>query len=208
MKTLAILPVKNLNQSKSRLSPAMNRQQRESLTSHLLRRTIGILKVARGIDDILLVSRDEKVSALALSENVRFLSERGTGLNQALEQATRWSVEYQYSAILILPLDLPLLTEEDIDSMLRMSHGMGEIVIIAPDQELQGTNALLVKPPGTLTYQFGLGSFQCHCQQFRDRNIESRIYRSAGTGFDLDSPLQYQSILPANLAEFNSCRKP
>lgn len=207
MKTLAILPVKNLNQSKSRLSPAINRQQRESLTSHLLRRTIGVLKTARGIDDILLVSRDEKICALALTENVRFLSEQGTGLNQALEQATRWSVDHRYSAILILPLDLPLLTSEDVDSILSMSHGTGEIVVIAPDQEMRGTNALLVKPPGTLTYQFGLGSFRRHCQQFRDKNIENRIYRSAGTGFDLDSPSQYQSILTANLAEFNSCLK-
>ena len=208
MKTLAILPVKNLNQSKSRLSPAINRQQRESLTSHLLRRTIRILKTARGIDDILLVSRDKKICALALSENVRFLSERGAELNQALEQATRWSVEYQYSAILILPLDLPLLISEDIDSILRISHGMEKIVVIAPDQEMRGTNALLVKPPGIMAYQFGLSSFQCHCQQFSDRNIKSRIYRSAGTGFDLDSPWQYQSILPTKLVEFNSCLKP
>ena len=92
--------------------------------------------------------------------------------------------------------------------MLSMSRGVGEIVVIGPDQEMKGTNALLVKPPGILTYQFGLDSFQYHCQQFTDRNIESRIYRSVGTGFDLDSPLQYQSMLPANLAEFNSCRKP
>ena len=208
MKTLAVLPVKNLNQSKSRLSPAMNRQQRESLTSHLLRRTIVILKTAGGIDDILLVSRDKKICALALSESVQFLSERGTGLNQALEQATRWSIEHGYSAVFILPLDLPLLTKKDIDSMLDMSHETGEIVVIAPDQEMRGTNALLVKPPGILTYQFGRGSFQCHCQQFRDRNIESRIYQSTGTGFDLDSPWQYQSILPSKLAEFNSCLKP
>lgn len=207
LKTLAILPVKNLSQSKSRLSHEINRQQRESLTSYLLRRTLGILKSARGVEDILLVSRDEKVRSLAEKEKVRFLQEQGTGLNQALEQATRWSIEQHYAAILVLPLDLPVLTKEDVDAIIDMGNEMGESIVIAPDQEMKGTNALMIKPPGILDYQFGLDSFHRHCQQVQDRHIDHRVYRSAGIGFDLDSPSQYQSILRANLTELNLCRR-
>jgi len=208
LKTLAILPVKNLSESKSRLSTEMNREQRESLTAYLLKRTLDILKSVNGIDDILLVSRDEKVNSIAKREKTRFLSEQGTGLNQALEQATDWAVEQDYSAILILPTDLPFLTEEDIEAIIGIGEATGQIAVIAPDRDMKGTNALMIKPPGILKYQFGPDSFRRHCQLVSDRHIDSRIYRSMGTGFDLDSPSQYHSILQANLPEFNLCQKP
>lgn len=207
MSNLAILPVKNLSQSKSRLSCEMNRQQRESLTFNLLRRTLGILKSSKYIDDILVVSRDARIRSMAETENVLFLQEQGTDLNQALEQATRWSIAQHFSSILILPLDIPFLTKEDIDSITKMGNEKREIVIIAPDQEMKGTNALLVKPPGILQYQFGWESFRCHWQQTRDRHIANRIYYSAKIGFDVDFPSQYRSMVQGDLPGFNLCQR-
>ena len=208
MSILAILPVKNLSQSKSRLSHEMNRRQRELLTFSLLKRTLGILKSSKCIDDILMVSRDVKICSMAEMEKVLFLQERGTALNQALEQATGWALEQHFSAILILPLDIPFLTKEDIDSIVEMGNEMREIVVIAPDQEIKGTNALFVKPPGILQYQFGLESFHCHWQQTRDRHIENRIYYSPRMSFDVDSPSQYRSMVQAGMPEFNLCQRP
>jgi len=205
---LAILPVKNLNQAKSRLSHEMNQQQRESLTFNLLGRTLGILKSSECIDDILMVSRDVKIRSMAEMENVLFLEEQGTDLNQALEQATRWSIEQHYSAILILPLDIPFLTKEDIDSITKMGNEKREIVIIAPDREMKGTNALLVKPPGILQYQFGLESFRRHWQQAQDKHIENKIYYSTKIGFDVDSPSHYRSMVQGNLPGLDLCQRP
>jgi len=202
--TLAILPVKDLSQSKSRLSHEINRQQRESLSFNLLGRTLGILKSAKGVDGIMLISRDARVRSLAEIENVLFLQEKGGGLNQALEQATGWSIAQQFSAILILPVDIPFLAKEDIDSITAMGKGKREMVIIAPDQERQGTNALLVKPPGSLQYQFGPGSFRRHWQQAQERHIENRIYYSARIGFDVDFPSQYRAMV-RELPGFNLC---
>ena len=208
MSILAILPVKKLSQSKSRLSHEMNRRQRESLTFNMLRRTLGILKSSKCIDDILMVSRDARVHAMAEIENVLFLQEQGTDLNQALEQATRWSIAQYFSAILILPLDIPFLTKEDIDSITKMGSEKREIVIIAPDQEMKGTNALLVKPPGILQYQFGWESFRCHWQQTQDRHIENKIYYSTQISFDVDFPSQYRSMVQGNLPGLNLCQRP
>lgn len=208
MSILAILPVKDLSQSKSRLSHEMNRQQRESLAFNLLRRTLEILKSSKCIDDILMVSRDARVRSMAEMENVLFLQEEGTDLNQALEQATRWSLEQHYSAILILPLDIPFLTKEDIDAIINMGNEKREIVIIAPDREMKGTNALLVKPPGILQYQFGLESFRCHWQQTQYRHIENKIYYSAKMSFDVDFPSQYRSMVQGDLPWFNLCQRP
>ena len=76
LSTLAILPVKNLSQSKSRLSHEINRQQRESLAFDLLQRTLGILQSSRCIGGILMVSRDARVRSIAEMEGVLFLQEQ------------------------------------------------------------------------------------------------------------------------------------
>jgi 2-phospho-L-lactate guanylyltransferase len=202
---LAILPVKNLSQAKSRLSAEMSQQQRGSLALNLLCRTLGILKSSQCIDDILIVSRDDRIQAMAERERVQFLQEEGTDLNQALEQATKWSINQHFSAILILPLDLPFLTKEDINSIIRMGKKEKEIVITAPDRKMRGTNALLVKPPGILRYQFGRESFRRHWQQTQDRHIENRIYYSTRIGFDVDSPSQYRTMAKKEGQESNLC---
>ena len=208
MSILAILPVKDLSHAKSRLSHEIDQQQRESLASNLLRRTIGILKSSRCIDDILLVSQDVRVHYIAKTEGLLFLQEQGADLNQALEQATRWSIDQCYSAILILPLDIPFLTKDDIHSINQMANDETEVVIIAPDHEMKGTNALLVKPPGILKYQFGWNSFYRHWQQTMDRHIKNKIYCSTEISFDLDSPAQYHLLIQENLSEFYLCQKP
>ncbi|GAJ22383.1 unnamed protein product, partial [marine sediment metagenome] len=186
----------------------IDQQQRESLASNLLRRTLGILKSSSCVDDILLVSRDARVRSIAKMEDLLFLQEQGIDLNQALEQATRWSIDQRYSSILILPLDIPFLTKEDIRSTIKMASGKAEVIVIAPDHEMKGTNALLVKPPGILQYQFGWESFYRHWQQTLDRHIENKIYCSTEISFDLDSPAQYRSMVQGNLPEFDLCQKP
>lgn len=200
MNILNILPIKSLEQSKSRLAPVLNLQQRESFTLDLLRRTLKVLKSSRDIGDILLVSRDTRIHELAEMENVHFLQEEGRCLNQALKQATQWSIEQHFSTILILPLDVPFLEKEDIESIVMIGENKEKVVIIGPDQVMEGTNALFVKPPGILEYQFGNGSFRRHWQQAIDKQIEIHVYHSPGIGFDVDFPSHYRSMLQRGLS--------
>ncbi len=207
MSILFVLPVKDLSQSKSRLSFEMGQQQRELLVCKLVRRTIQIAKSAAYAGDILLVSRDDRVCDIAKAEAVHFLAEQGSGLNQALEQATAWAKGRSYSALLVLPLDIPFLAKEDVDAIIGMSVGEERISVIAPDEAMAGTNALLVKPPGILQYQFGPESFLKHRRQARDRHIKCQIYRSARVAFDLDSPLQYRRFVSEKQMESDLCLK-
>jgi 2-phospho-L-lactate guanylyltransferase len=174
----------------------------------LLERTLGILKSSPDIDDILVISQDVRVRSMAESENVLFLQEEETGLNRALEQATEWSIAQHFSAILIIPMDIPFLAKEDIDSITRMGKEKREIIIIAPDGEMRGTNTLFIKPPGVLRYQFGQESFRCHQQQAQGRHIENRIYRSSRISFDVDFPSQYRTMVKLEPSEFNLCPRP
>jgi len=194
MKLLVILPVKNLDESKSRLSPLLTQEARRVLALTLLKRTIRILISSRYVEDILLISQDKEIQAVSRREAVLFLREKGRGLNQALEQATRWSIRRGYGAVLILPLDVPLLTKGDIENIVSLGIKEERLIVIAPDHDQRGTNALLVKPPGIFRYQFEGCSFVRHLEQAKDGRISSEIYISHSLGFDVDYPSKFYSM--------------
>ncbi len=207
MSILFVLPVKDLSHSKSRLSFEIEQKQRELLVCNLIRRTIAVAKSAACAGDILLVSRDDRVLDMAKTEGAYFLAEQGSGLNQALEQAAAWAQKRSYAALLVLPLDIPFLAKEDVDSIIGLSEGKEKVCVIAPDEAMMGTNVLLVKPPGILQYQFGPGSFLKHRRQARNRHIQCEVYRSMRVCFDLDSPLQYRRLVEERRTESGLCRK-
>ena len=53
----AIVPVKPLNRSKSRLAPVLDGKQREALSRQMLEQTLGTLNQVVGIGGILVISR-------------------------------------------------------------------------------------------------------------------------------------------------------
>jgi len=201
MSLLAVLPVKNLEESKSRLSPLLSREERIKFTLNLLRKIVMTLKTSRCVKEILVISKDSRVQTVSGEEGVLFLTEEGQGLNRALEQATGWSISLGYTANLILPLDIPLLTKDDVDAIVEMGERAPRSVVIAPDLERKGTNALFVKPPGLLRYQFEGQSFIRHLKQVKDKNIPNRIYISHRVGFDVDSPSEFCSMAGSALEE-------
>ena len=70
------------------------------------------------------------------------------------------------------------------------------VVAIAPDRHNEGTNALLVCPPGLIRYAYGIGSFARHCELARQAGARLEIVHRPGLALDLD--------LPEDLDLFNS----
>jgi len=184
----AIVPVKPLRRSKSRLSKVLDREQRAQLSERLLINTLRVLRDVSGIERTLVVSRDSQALALARDFDARTVTERGhPELNQALERATRVAQDYGVSAVLVLPADLPLLSCEDVEALLA-ALGASEAVVIAPDRKGKGTNALLVAPPGLIEYEFGTESFEKHVARARKVDAHLEICELPNLGLDLDEP--------------------
>lgn len=215
-----LIPVKHLSDSKSRLAPVLAEQERQTLSLRLLR---GVLAVAQQAQQQLgataiVVSPDPAVLALAATYNLtplpedaappsdyalRITSYAEPALNAALEQATAYARAHGAYAVLILPADLPLLTLDDVARLWRASRQLyaAAAMVIAPDSQEQGTNALLVRPPGALRYEFGPGSFQRHCQQARDLGLAWHIDRSPRLGLDVDLPADLEHWLAIERAD-------
>jgi 2-phospho-L-lactate guanylyltransferase len=184
----AIVPIKPLMRSKSRLAPVMDVGQREALSREMLTHTLAVLSEARTLAGILVVSRDSAALSVARNFDVRTIQEGGAPeLNTALARATKVTVAWGARGTLVLPSDLPLLQVEDVEAILENSRFLKRVVV-APDRHGDGTNALLMTPPGLIEYGFGKGSFARHVQRAEQAGAEVRIYRSPTVELDLDTP--------------------
>lgn len=194
-KVLAIIPVKSLSSTKSRLRTVLNLQERQAFTLNILSRTIQTLKSLDKDPYILVLTPDDRVLSFVKGLRVIGLKEEGKGLNLALGKATRWAMDQGFKAILILPCDIPFLNSEDIKTILKMGVEEERIVVIAPNKGKNGTNALFVKPPGILKYCFGIDSFRRHQENAFAQHLKVDVYSSLSIGFDLDNPEQYRCLM-------------
>jgi len=184
----AVIPVKPLDQAKSRLAGALAPEERASLVLRLLERTLGILRQVPAITEIVVVTGDAAVAAWASQAGTRALSDpREPELNRELASATRLAQAQRADAVLVLLADLPRVTAADVEAM-AASAGAAPIVVVAPDRHRRGTNALLCAPPGLIEYRFGPDSFAQHCAQAQAVGASLEIRTTPGLAQDLDMP--------------------
>ncbi len=184
----AIIPVKPLRRGKSRLAKVISADKRADLNQYLLEHTIQVLNTIDEIEHILVISRDKEALALARELGARTVQEYGNpDLNTALSRAVEVARSYETCGILIIPADLPRLAAEDIKAILAYRTDP-PVVVIAPDRKKQGTNALLVCPPGLIDFKYGKESFDKHSQGALDAGARLEICNLPSLELDLDNP--------------------
>jgi 2-phospho-L-lactate/phosphoenolpyruvate guanylyltransferase len=181
----AVVPVKDLRGTKSRLAPVLDPGARAGLTLYMMGRVVGAIREA-GIEDVCVVSPDRMVLEEARRRGATPLIQESRGLNPALEEGRRRAMGLGASKLLVLPADLPLLDAEDVLAVLRETGGEPSVVI-APDGARSGTNALLIQPPDVLPFAFGIGSFEAHVGAARRRGLDVRVCERSHLAFDLDT---------------------
>ena len=194
MSLCAIIPIKPLRKGKSRLSSVLSEEKREGLNQYLLTSTLQCLRKINEIDHILVVSYDQSALSLAKKYGARtVLENQNTNINRALRKATFAAKALKSSKILVVPADLPLLTEDDLLSVIGESGDPPEIVIV-PDRKMSGTNMLLINPIGAIKYDFGEWSFRKHIEQAERKKINIKICNRSNLSFDLDLPEDWEFL--------------
>lgn len=184
----AIVPVKPLRKSKPQLSDVLSEDERALLNFTMLGQTLRTLKSMAAIEQILVVSRDSSVLALAREYGARTVQEDGQpDLTLALRRAVVVAKMYNAESLLILPADLPLLSERDIEKMLLLAKEP-PFMVIAPDRHNDGTNAIYLNPPDIIDCKIGAGSYAYNMQQAKKKNIPVEICQLTSLGLDIDLP--------------------
>ncbi len=183
MRAFAIVPVKTLLKSKTRLSRVFPVGERPLFTLAMLGDVLNALKGSK-IDNTIVISSDLSVKTFVKNFGMTFLQETRKGLNQALSQATAWCLQNKAELVLALPADVPLITSKDVDELVNMS--LKNSVVISPSRN-GGTNALLQMPPGIVSYCFGSDSFKKHICRAQEKGVRAKVYVSANVMLDIDS---------------------
>lgn len=191
MSTFAVVPVKTLLNSKRRLSDFFTVQERSLFTLAMLQDVLSALE-SSNIAQTVVVSSDPTVKGFVKGFDVTFLEETRQGLNQALNQATRWFIQNDAELVLFLPADVPLVTSGDVNQLVNLA--VNGSVVISPSRN-GGTNALLQKPPGIISPGFGAGSFKRHISRALAKNVRTKIYASSGLMLDIDSEEDLRLLL-------------
>lgn len=192
----AVIPVKPLESSKMRLAHLLTAQQRADLIAGFLRHTLQALALTPEIISVLVVTCDPDVQALARQHGARVLPEREPeGLNLAVQRGVTTAAASGAQAVLILPADLPFITQGDVAQMLvtlwqeggdGSANGRCQMSICA-DAAHQGTNALLLHPPLPFTFHYGPGSYRRHIREADRRQRAVHAIAIPGLQFDLDT---------------------
>jgi len=183
-----IIPLKPISSAKSRLSQVLTPVQRQQLAEKLFHRVLHAAQDAPQVAGTLVISRDPRALAIARDYGAKTVQESGQPeLNTALMRATSLISAWRGGGVLILPADLPLITRQDVGDMVlqaRESHS----VVIATDRNRDGTNALLVRPPGLFEYTYGPGSFNRHLMLAHAAGAHVHIFENERLALDIDLP--------------------
>lgn len=194
---VAVVPVRSLSGSKSRLGEPLDPEERADLILGLLRRTVAAALAARGLAGVAVVSQDMVLLRLARHMGADALLQTSEGLNEALVEA-RLAFCAEATALLVLPADLPGVAADAIDGFAERARLLIEanpgraIVGLVPDRHGTGTNALIVSPPCAIEFEFGDGSRAAHM---------AAAGRADAAYFEMDGPLSFDVDTPEDLLQ-------
>lgn len=184
--TWALVPVKPFDTAKSRLSAVLDDKTRRALARNLLENTLSVLESVSGLSGVAVVSRDPEVAAMAQKRAFLVLSEASPALDALVDGALSDLKARGADSALVVLSDLPELRAWDIQKMLE--QGARSSLVIAPDAQDEGTNALFLSPPDRMPSCFGRRfSFQAHLDRAKELGLHALVFRAPSLAFDLDS---------------------
>ena len=182
-----LIPLKRLDDAKSRLAAVLSGAERSTLMQELLE---GVLAAAEEADlgPITVVSAEP-----SLPDGVARFDDRGLAWNDALAAAMREVVTEPVAAV--VSADLPRLTAEDIEALVAATPDRGLAIARALDG---GTNAVSMRPPGVVMTHFGEPqSAAVHAQATAAAGLAARLIDVPGLAFDVDTPADLAALREA-----------
>jgi 2-phospho-L-lactate guanylyltransferase len=196
LKIFAIVPVKRLENGKSRLATFLSSTERIKLCELLLKDTLSTLKKTSRISEVIVVSSDVQAEKIAKRYDAKFLKEdKDSGVNEAVAFADGYCSEARATATLVIPQDLPLLLPEDIDRICESAEGYEKCLVICPSLRYDGSNALLRKPSLLLQTHYENNSYQTHLKIARDIGANVNVILSRRIMTDLDTVEDVQNLI-------------
>lgn len=190
----ALLPVKPLSEAKRRLAAVLPAEARRAFCWAMLDDVASVLRACCGFEAVLTVTRDAEVMAWARQQGFEVVPEHGSDLNTAIAEGVHVWRARGGRGVLYVPADVPLVTSGELE--LLLSHQPEERgVVLAPDADGRGTNALLLVPPDVIPPCFEGASARAHEAAGRAAGAPVEICWLPGLSRDMDEPQDLAHLL-------------
>jgi 2-phospho-L-lactate guanylyltransferase len=195
-----LLPVKDLRNAKQRLVGILSPEERFALAHAMLADTVSAMRGVQRADKIFVVTNYEPAMQAARENCWQVLSEvRQISESVSVDDASHRIESLGFSAVLRIPLDLPLIQSRDIDDLFAIECSPPSIVIV-PSRDGTGTNAILRTPPTLFPSHFGSGSFAKHCAEANAARAQIHHRRNPRLEMDVDDESDLRALLQHDLA--------
>jgi len=183
-----LIPVKDLSRAKQRLASLMTQDERTRLAWVMLENTFAAAAGARNVDRIAVVTLYPPAIELAEKFGMELIVETDQISESAsVDFGSKEAKKRGATAVLRLPIDLPLVTAGDIETILDHDVEAPSVVIV-PSRDGTGTNAILRRPPDLFPSHFGPGSLAKHLTEAAVCRAVSRVIELQSVALDIDDP--------------------
>ena len=187
MKVAAVVPVKNFDTSKSRLSPLLNNNQRIAMSQVMMKHTLSILSKITFISSVIVVSCDNRVRKIADTFGADFVYEQKTGVNAAVRTADLFCLEKDIHSNMVIPIDLCTLNPDDIKLIYNHSMKFQKSIALCPSSRRDGTNFLFRTPLPLFETSYENNSYYNHLASALRSNAHLTIIISDRLERDIDT---------------------
>jgi len=186
VRTVAVLPIKNLPLAKRRLGEALDERQRRELALAMAGDVIDALEACPEIDLTVIVSSEPDVAPLAAAAQAPLVDDGGgePGQSQAVAAGISRALEEGATRVLCVPGDCPSLDPSELTALLLEADAE---VVIVPDRHGTGTNGLLLAPPDAIEPAFGPGSRERHQALAERAGRSSAVFEPPSLTLDIDT---------------------
>ena len=195
-----LLPVKDLRNAKERLAGVLTQEERVGLMLAMMADVFVAVRGARRAERVFVVTNDE--SAISAAEEAGWevhREEQQISESASVDAASRLCAERGVTALLRVPLDVPLVRAEDIDELLSLDFTAPAAALV-PSRDGTGTNALLRTPPALFASHFGEGSFAKHRAAAECAGARIILRRNARLEMDVDDGDDLRALLERDLS--------
>ena len=191
-----VIPVRSLEEGKSRLAGILDARARAALVERMFGHVLSVALDFAGHQHCHVVSRSSALLDLAKARGANIICEADYGLNQCLAQAT--GVISPDFPVLVAHADLPFLKVADL---VAMADALTKAdVVAASDDAGCGTNALLLRRPGLIPYAFGEDSLMRHRALAESGGLRFAHISRSGLSRDIDEPADLAFLSAAMLS--------
>ena len=190
----AVIPVKNLNEAKHRLESVLNPIQRRNLFAAMLEDVLATVMAVPEFEQVAVATICPTAAEIARRNGASVLSTvQDEGQTKAVASTAATLEENGIKHMLMLPGDVPLVTVEEIQTVLEV-HGNAPTMTIVPARDEQGSNCIALSPPTAAPLRFGPNSYFPHLETARKMGLTLNTPKLAGIGLDIDTQDDLQEL--------------